>query len=39
MQIIVLFNGNIITVDRNFNIYEAIAIKNNKILNVGNNKK
>jgi hypothetical protein len=36
---IVLFNGNIITVDRNFNIYEAIAIKNNKILNVGNNKK
>ena len=36
---IVLFNGNIITVDRNFNIYEAIAIKNNKILNVGNYKK
>lgn len=35
---IVLYNGNIITVDNKFNVYEAIAIKNKKILNVGSNK-
>ncbi|MFN2396945.1 MAG: amidohydrolase family protein, partial [Bacteroidales bacterium] len=35
---IVLINGTVITVDKDFSIAEAIAIKNDKILAVGSNK-
>src|SRR5689334_9523914 len=35
---LILFNGKIITVDRNFTIAAAIAIKKDKILAVGTNK-
>jgi len=35
---IVLYNGNIITVDNKFNVHEAIAIKDGKIMYVGYNK-
>ena len=33
----VMFNGNIITVDDNFSIAEAVAVKNDKITGVGSN--
>ena len=32
----VLLNGKIITVDNEFSIYEAVAVKNGKIMAVGN---
>ncbi len=35
---VILFNGKIITVDDDFSIQEAVAIKKGKILAVGNNK-
>ncbi len=34
---IILFNGKIITVDRDFSIQEAVVIKDGKIMAVGNN--
>jgi predicted amidohydrolase YtcJ len=34
---LILFNGKIITVDKQDNIYQAIAVKNGKILGLGNN--
>ena len=33
----VMFNGNIITVDSDFSIAEAVAVKDNKIIGVGSN--
>ncbi len=33
----VMFNGNIVTVDKNFSITEAVAVKNGKIIGVGSN--
>ena len=35
---LILLNGNIVTVDENFNIAEAVAIKKDKIIAVGSNK-
>lgn len=34
---LVLFNGNVITVDRSFSVHEAVAIIGDRILAVGNN--
>jgi predicted amidohydrolase YtcJ len=35
---LILYNGKIVTVDSDFSIRQAIAVKGNKILHVGNNK-
>jgi predicted amidohydrolase YtcJ len=34
---LILFNGNIVTVDSDFSIAEAVAVKNTKIVGVGSN--
>jgi N-acyl-D-aspartate/D-glutamate deacylase len=35
---LVLYNGNVLTADKNFTVAEAVAVRDGKILAVGSNK-